>query len=352
MKRLVVSCDGTWNTADQQSPTNVTRFHDSVALVGNDGVEQRPHYHRGVGTDWWDRLAGGAFGVGLSEVVLDAYRWVVANFEPGDELFFLGFSRGAYTARSTVGLIRNCGVLRPAEFGRVREAYDLYRRRDKESAPDAAAAQEFRANYAHEQVTRIRFVGVWDTVGSLGVPLSGSALVDRVNEPWHFHDTKLSSTVDHARQALAIDERRRPFEPAVWAPPTSGDVPRRQVWFPGVHSDVGGGYPDRQLADVTLRWMVEGAVEAGLAFRPGTPGAAPAADPTPNAGVGCDPIHDSMTLAYRLLVPLSRTVGAVDPGTEAAASTAVSRQENAACGYAPENLRTYLASPGSHVDKV
>ncbi|MDQ4117997.1 MAG: DUF2235 domain-containing protein [Actinomycetota bacterium] len=349
MKRLVVCCDGTWNTADQQSPTNVARFHDSVAPRGDDGVEQRPHYHPGVGTNWWDRWAGGAFGVGLSEIVLDAYRWVVANFEPGDELFLVGFSRGAYTARSTVGLIRNCGVLRPAEFGRVHEAYDLYRRRDPASGPDAVEAKAFRERYAHE--TRIRFVGVWDTVGALGIPFSGNALVNRINKPWHFHDTKLSSTVDHARQALAIDERRRPFAPAVWAPPASGDVPRRQVWFPGVHSDVGGGYPDRQLADVTLRWIVEGAADAGLAFHAGTPGAAPAVHAAANAGVGCDPVHDSMTLAYRLLVPLSRTIGEVDHGTEAAASTAVARQENPACRYAPENLRTYLLS-GGHVDKV
>jgi len=350
VRRLVVCCDGTWNTADQKSPTNVTRFYDGVALVGDDGVEQRSHYHPGVGVQWWDRLAGGAFGVGLSEIVLDAYRWVVANFEPGDELYLIGFSRGAYTARSTAGLIRNCGVLRAAEFGRVREAYELYRRRDEESAPDRRQAQEFRTQYSHE--TRIRFVGVWDTVGALGVPFSGSALVERVDERLQFHDTKLSSTVDHARQALAIDERRRPFAPAVWAPPASGDVPRRQVWFPGVHSDVGGGYQDRQPPDVTLRWMVEGAAEAGLAFRPGTPGAGPAAGAGVNAGVGCDPIHDSMTLAYRLLRPLTRTIGGTDPGTEAAASTAVARQENAACGYAPENLRTYLASQGSHVDKL
>ena len=351
MKRLVVCCDGTWNTADQKSPTNVARFHDSVSAVGDDGVEQRRHYHPGVGTDWWDRWAGGAFGVGLSEVVLDAYRWVVANFEPGDELFFVGFSRGAYTARSMVGLIRNCGVLRAAEFGRVHEAYDLYRRRDDTSAPDEAEAMAFRQRYAHE--TRIRFVGVWDTVGALGIPFSGNALVDRLNEPWHFHDTRLSSTVDHARQALAIDERRRPFAPAVWAPPTSDDVPRRQVWFPGVHSDVGGGYPERQLADVTLRWMVDGAADAGLAFRAGTPGVAPdAADSAVHTGTGCDPAHDSMTLFYRLLTPLSRVIGDVDPGTEAAASTALSRRDNAACGYAPENLRTYLAQAGSHVDKV
>ncbi len=342
MKRLVICCDGTWNTADQQSPTNVKLLSDAVAPTDAGGTQQLVQYHEGLGVHWWDRWAGGAFGVGLSQIVVDVYGWVVANFEPGDELFFVGFSRGAYTARSTVGLIRNCGVLRKPEFGRIPEAYELYRRRDPASGPDAPEAIAFRQQHAHE--TRIRFVGVWDTVGALGIPFSGVALVDQLNAPWQFHDTKLSSTVDDARQALAIDERRRPFSPAVWEPPAAGQVSRRQLWFPGVHSDVGGGYPDRQLADTTLRWMADGAAGAGLAFRAGIPGAAP--------GPGCDPLHDSMTLFYRLLVPFGRPLGEADPAGEAAASNAVARMNNPDCRYTPDNLRTYLGGPAPQIDPV
>src|SRR3954453_2699431 len=118
-KRLVICCDGTWNTEDQEgagrSPTNVTRLFKDIAKQDDQGVEQKPFYHPGVGTKRGERLRGGAFGFGLSKDVKDSYKFIVENFEPGDELFFFGFSRGAFTARSTAGLVRNSGVLRPDE---------------------------------------------------------------------------------------------------------------------------------------------------------------------------------------------------------------------------------------------
>ncbi len=106
-KLLVLCCDGTWNIPDQRSPTNITKIALAIAPKDKNGREQRTFYGLGVGAHRWQRIRGGAFGVGLSRDVRDAYRFLVENFEPGDELFFFGFSRGAFTARSTAGFVRN-----------------------------------------------------------------------------------------------------------------------------------------------------------------------------------------------------------------------------------------------------
>lgn len=337
-KRLIICCDGTWNTAGQRAPTNVTAFYDAIAPRAPDGTVQEPYYHAGVGTGRWDRFRGGAFGFGLSGIVKDAYRMVVDNYDLGDELFLVGFSRGAYTARSTAGLIRNAGILRRDQKRRLDDAYALYRTHE---GPDAPAAQAFRAHHALADQTPIRFIGVWDTVGALGIPklgLPGTGwLTDRANERWAFHDVKLSSRVASAYQALAIDEARRPFEPAIWqTQPHAVDQEVEQVWFTGVHCDVGGGYEDRGLADITLWWMKDRARHCGLAFRddPANP-----LDPT----LAASPLHDSRTGAYRLLAPYERRLGVRDPANESAASTAVAR--HGMNGYAPRGLGAYLAGP-------
>src|SRR5664279_246513 len=214
-KRLVVCCDGTWNTPDElnrgkSAPTNVTKLALAVSSRDAAGVEQRMFYHPGVGTKRSERIRGGAFGLGLSRDVRDVYRFLVANFEPGAEIFFFGFSRGAFTARSAAGSVRNSGILRPEHADRVEDAYALYRNR--EAHPRGIEARLFRRSYSYE--TRIRFIGVWDTVGALGIPLSGLRFVNFLNRGTQFHDTDLSTTVDAAFQALAIDEKRQPFRPA------------------------------------------------------------------------------------------------------------------------------------------
>ena len=333
-KRLVICCDGTWNTPDQPAPTNVSRVALAVAPADGTGREQRMFYHPGVGTRPGERLWGGAFGFGLSRNVCDAYRFLVRTFEPGDELFLLGFSRGAYTVRSLAGMVRNCGILRPEHDDRIGDAYALYRARGSKTHPRSVAAELFRRSYSHE--TRIRFLGVWDTVGSLGIPLSGLRLVNLVNRRWQFHDTELSSSVDAAYQALAIDERRPPFRPTMWHPHATAGQRVEQVWFSGVHSDVGGGYPERELADISLLWMVERAQACGLAFEPGA-----------FAGAELDPLgpaHESRTGIYKLMRPYVRPLGSVPGGHEFAASSAVERHAMIA-GYAP-NLGTYLAAGG------
>jgi uncharacterized protein (DUF2235 family) len=254
VKRIVICCDGTWNRPDQvhQGETcasNVTKIARCIAAVDPLGIPQLVFYDKGVGTGHFDRLRGGAFGWGIKKKILDAYRFLIINYKPPDELFFLGFSRGAYTVRSTFGLIRNSGLLKPKFIHKLEDAYALYRRRDDASHPDAVESELFRRSYSTEP--RAKFMGVWDTVGALGLPVGG--LLQFINKRWSFHDMTLSSWVDNAFQALAIDERRKPFQAAIWdqSANANGQV-LDQVWFSGVHSNVGGSYPRAGLSDIAL----------------------------------------------------------------------------------------------------
>ena len=200
-KRLVVCCDGTWNVPDridrgQLSPSNVVHIALATADRDAEGRRQLVFYDTGVGTRRFEHVLGGAFGFGLSSKVKDAYRFLIETYEPGDEIFLFGFSRGAYTARSTAGLIRNCGILRRDQATRLDAGYELYRRRDSASLPSEFESQLFRRMYACEPETRIRFIGVWDTVGALGIPAGIPWLpvswVQSFNKRWAFHDLRLS----------------------------------------------------------------------------------------------------------------------------------------------------------------
>jgi hypothetical protein len=276
-KKLVLCCDGTWNVPDQASPTNIVKLAMTVAARDERGREQRVFYHQGVGTTRGQRIRGGAFGMGLSRTIRECYAFLVGDYDPGDEIWIFGFSRGAFTARSIAGLIRNCGVLRRDRLERLGDAYRMYRSRDPDAHPRGTRASLFRRSYSHEP--RVRFIGVFDTVGALGVPAGPLNLAAVVNRRWRFHDTALSSQVDFAYQALAIDERRGPFTPSLWTrqdpdgQPTHDAAVRgqvlEQVWFTGVHSDVGGGYADSALAEIPLLWMADRAAAAGLDFAPG-----------------------------------------------------------------------------------
>lgn len=343
-KRLVVCCDGTWNTLKQPYPTNVCEVYNAVAASAGNLVQEK-HYVEGVGNKPWSRLAGGAFGLGLSENVRDAYRFVVRNYEPGDELFFFGFSRGAYTARSTVGFIRNCGILLPRNEERVTEAYELYRDRDPATGPDSVEAHEFRTRYAHPGPVPIRFVGVWDTVGALGIPLSGGRLLNRLNRRWQFHDTKLSSTVESAFHALAIDEKRPSFTPSIWEPaPAATGQERAQLWFAGDHSDVGGGHGERGLSNVALQWLATCARSCGLAF-----------EPDAFAELVPDPLGavHRMHALFRVLGAIDRPIGMTDADGESVSSSAVYRTTaGLAPPYDPVNLRNYLGHRTRRVTPV
>lgn len=348
-KRLVVCCDGTWNTPEQECdgrpcPTNVTKVSRAVAPSDDSGVEQRVHYQLGVGTSKWERIRGGAFGMGLSRGVKDVYGWVVDNYEPGDELFLFGFSRGAYMARSTAGLIRNSGVLRRDEKARIDEAYTLYRKRRVH--PNDRPARDFRAAHSHDPVP-IAFVGVWDTVGALGIPWSGVGVITWFNRRWQFHDTRLSRTIESAYQALAIDEARKPFLPAIWE--VSDDAAGQaveQVWFAGVHSDVGGGYAETGLADLAMLWMVERAESRGLRFSPDAfrDGEQRSDGDVPTRPDPLGVLHDSRKGVYRVLPPARRGIGETSSGRESVAASAVTRTQRDAA-YRPGNLMQYLSGP-------
>lgn len=354
-KRLVVCCDGTWNRPDQAGgPTNVAKLALGVAREDGAGVAQPVYYHRGVGTDRAERIRGGAFGFGLSRHVRDCYRFVIEHFEPGDELFVFGFSRGAFTARSTVGLVRNAGVLRPEHADRVDEAYRLYRSRTDERRPSGIESRIFRRMYSYDDdAIDLTCVGVWDTVGALGIPGWRAPFTNRL---WGFHDTSLSSRVRFAFQALAIDELRGPFQPTLWEP-QAGAVGQRleQVWFSGAHSDIGGGYLESALAEIALSWMARRAGEAGLALSPDHFQVVPEPVDGEERKLGrliapdaLGPLHPSRKGLYRLLRPLPRVlVDAKAPS--AVASTAVLRLHRDP-GYRPGNLVAYVDGGGAIVE--
>jgi uncharacterized protein (DUF2235 family) len=352
-KNIVVLCDGTWNSADQKCPTNVAKFR--LAAVDEPG-RQVVKYVPGVGTDpgFFDRFLGGAFGFGLSARVLEAYRYVAENYEDGDRIYLLGFSRGAYTARSTAGMIRNVGVLRSdaRDEPHYRQALAIYRNRTSAAMrPDGDDAVRFRA--AHSFSPGIRFVGVWDTVGALGIPLGGLRRLNVINRRWQFHDTQLSSTIAAAYHALAIDERRGPFQPTLWQlsgkQREGGEQQVEQVWFTGVHSNIGGGYPDSGLSDIALNWMAAKAYEHGVEFRAGQPAQGGGRAQVLQKWVATDPRPDgtlvnSRTGVYRLMRPAVRRLGeAHSSSTEAAFFTAARRwDDDVAYRGAASNLKTYL----------
>ncbi|APA97483.1 DUF2235 domain-containing protein [Nocardia seriolae] len=274
MKRLVVCCDGTWKAESSTTVSNIVKIAETVQLTGADregkSVGQRICYVSGPGSRGFlsDRIMGGAFGLGLEANLSAAYWQLALNWEPGDEIFIFGFSRGAYTARSLAGLINRLGILKYDAIihGKYPRALEIYRtRRAHPDDPDPLEWAEFRAEYCHRETPTINFLGVFDTVGAMGVP----GLTARRHR---FHDLRLSRIVHCARQALAIDERRREFAPCLWEIPADQrelyDRPDRvkQVWFEGVHSDIGGGYSDCGLSDITLRWMIAEAEAEGLAF--------------------------------------------------------------------------------------
>jgi uncharacterized protein (DUF2235 family) len=275
MKRIVLCFDGTWNKPadenlpeDRQVETNVCRFFRSVEKTAPDGAEQLPWYDEGVGSKWYNRYVGGSIGVGLEKNILDGYKFLAQQYADGDEIYVLGFSRGAYTARSLVGLLRNCGLVYNKQLAlRMAMAYGIYRVRD--DGPDSETAKAFRANFARE--VPIRFLGVWDTVGALGIPLD---IIEPVKKRFYeFHDTRLSKIVQNAYHALAIDEHRDIFDACLWNPDTAPEQALEQRWFIGAHCDVGGGYAKRELSDIALRWMQDKASALGLALKPVSTGA-------------------------------------------------------------------------------
>jgi len=270
-KRLIVCADGTWNQVDKAKSgkhisTNVAKIAAAVRSQDDTGKQQWVCYLEGVGTHRSEWLRGGMFGFGISRNIAKAYEFLVRSYEPGDEIWIFGFSRGAFTARSLGGMIRNCGVLTRDDADQLGAAMALYRDRYDDTAPDAPRARIFRNTYSHEP--NIKFIGVWDTVGRLGVPGVHLWLSRLLQIDWQFHDAQLSKIVENAYQALAIQERRSDFRANLWEKRnSSAGQTLEQVWFAGVHSDVGGGYEESGLSDISFEWMAEKAKLNGLIFR-------------------------------------------------------------------------------------
>ncbi|KAF2843357.1 hypothetical protein M501DRAFT_925408 [Patellaria atrata CBS 101060] len=282
IKRLILACDGTWLNSDNTKlngelaiPSNVTRITRAIKPESSDGTQQVVFYQEGIATmgGIFTRVVGGAIGAGVQENVREGYSFLCNNYHPGDEIILLGFSRGAFTARSIAGLIAIIGLLTKKALNYLPEIHrDVRNRRkrdykpknpdipfsNKPSANDPAYALELeRARMTWLNVS-IKAIGVWDTVGTLGVPRVGllNHLPIQMDDSTHFEDTKLGNHIENAFQALALDEERTNFAPSLWEKPPGCTTTLRQVWFPGVHSNIGGGYQDSQLANITLAWMM------------------------------------------------------------------------------------------------
>ena len=279
-RRLALFLDGTWNTVSDN--TNVWRMKS--LCEAND--QQLIYYNAGVGTVFGQRLGGGMFGYGLDDEVIRAYEWLIDNYGPEDQLFILGFSRGAFTARSLAGFISTCGLLEAGAPLSVAQLYDRYRKRNsgqlatirhlKQQDPKSLKTEE-RWMVEYSMAIPTWFVGVWDTVGALGVPFGHIRFISRSN--YAFLDTDVHINDTHAYHAVAIDEHRKAFAPTLWQAkrkkvpsPDDWPAPRllaavEQRWFIGAHANVGGGCTDDLLAQIPLRWLMDKSVRHGLTFK-------------------------------------------------------------------------------------
>ncbi|KAH8902545.1 hypothetical protein BR93DRAFT_988367 [Coniochaeta sp. PMI_546] len=311
-KRLIVCCDGTWMNSDTgyekptlfnpigkaQTPSNVTRLSRSLRRVCRDGTLQIIAYQNGVGTGstMADAITGGAFGRGIAENVREAYAFICANYNDGDDIILVGFSRGAFTARSVAGMIGDLGLLTRAGMD---DFYPIFKDMQnwrtpgyKDPFPNVPFPNKPRGEGAEDiyrqllldrgltrvnqncgvgDLIKVKAVGVWDTVGSLGIPQISwlpKLSIGAASKEYRFYDTNLSDRIEHAFQALALDEHRPPFSPAVWERSNANKhtTELRQVWFPGNHGNVGGGWQDAGIANMSLAWMMDQLASVGVEF--------------------------------------------------------------------------------------
>lgn len=307
-KRLIFCFDGTWNRLSTDCLTNVALLAQMVCPTASDGKPQIVYYDEGIGTGRrkLGKLFDGAFGRGMIKIMREAYRFLIFNYEAGDEIFIFGFSRGAYTARSFAGFIRHAGILDIAHASQIDTAIELYRNARAGTGEESEAAQKFRAEHCTgicvsaadrdwrkekvpgfdakaAQLLSIRYLGVWDTVRALGLP-DYLPFAAWNNRKYRFHNAVLTSKIKAARHAVALDERRRAFRPTLFGAAKVDELNARnqrkgkppmpewqthylEKWFPGVHGAVGGGGSRRGLSDAALEWVLAGARQAGLQLR-------------------------------------------------------------------------------------
>ncbi len=282
MKRLIICSDGTWQKITSPYPTNVVKLTQAIASDPDNLV----FYGEGIGVgNVIDRIMGGAFGWGIDKNIQDAYRFLCLNYRQGDEIYLFGFSRGAYTVRSLVGLIRSVGILPRQGVRKIPQAYQTYqdakgkyvdkgettresiklREVDEVAKFRQAIGTEFGTDYV--EIVPIALLSCWDTVGALGIPRIPWLPFDRLfNRRYQFHNTKLSSTISHALHAVAIDEDRKVFLQTPMQPAQSGQV--TEVWFPGGHGCVGGGTrANSPLSNAALLWTIESVEKLNLGLK-------------------------------------------------------------------------------------
>ncbi|MBX3235500.1 MAG: DUF2235 domain-containing protein [Nitrospiraceae bacterium] len=344
-KRLILCLDGSWDMPSEHSTipsrsallsldpanatctrenvsTNVRRLYDSILPRSHNGWAQTKWYDDGAELPWLGRFRDGTFGYALDLQVLQSYAYLVALYEPGDEIYLYGFSRGAYVARTLVGLVQTCGLISPSlveaqRVNRIKDlalsgasnaatSYDLTRSlRDLVLCPDdhlLTEAYRLYRNLGHDaqgrasssfrsqagQRAAIAFLGVWDTVGPMGIPTKALKYLN--DHRYNFHDTDLSPVVKRAYHALAIDEHRSDYDATLWTSRTHDGQTIEQRWFSGSHGDVGGTYREKELSDLSLSWIQRRSVEAGISIE----GTNPKYEPNP-----LGQLHDSFSEGFK-----------------------------------------------------
>jgi uncharacterized protein (DUF2235 family) len=329
-KRIVFCADGTWDDTD--SATNVYLMNQALKAAPG---KQQVLYNDGVGADRLpiEKLVGGAFGIGLFERVKRGYGDIALAYDQGDEVVLFGFSRGAYTARSIAGMITAVGLpTRPLTDDFVDVAFQAYRDKTQRAALVASLAR-----YGMDPA-KVAMLGVWDTVGSLGIPS-----VFGLSDPllYGFLDTSLHPNVVNAYQALAIDEHRLQFPPTLWTSAPAPGQTIEQVWFAGVHSDVGGSYPETSLSDITLSWMMAKAKALGIEIEDGAFEQYQNLDAKHAVGT----IHESWSP-----IDLAQQLRGIDKAASVANSVAIRCAGNV--GYQPQNLDLIDGVPAATYQSV
>ena len=319
MKRLIICSDGLWTSPSIPADSNLGLLSTALSATARNGEAQM------LVVDPFQGLAAQSAQHGgyLNDSLHYLYRCLALNYEDGDEIWLFGFSRGSFIVRSLAGMLRNVGLLRKSSLVELAEAWHIYRTR---WGVDAQNAERFRR--AHSRPVEIRFLGVFDTLSKAGVPEHCQA---RANPPV-FHNTTLSSTVQFAYHALAIDERREGYEPCLWR--TGNDRSRtEQCWFTGDHRDIGGIQGDTSLAILSLHWMCSRATALGLALDERSLSDAMSARER-------KPRSSSPNTTFRRSGKTYRPIGQTNPDEtlHPSAEQRFLRQQ----GYRPANLRAYM----------
>jgi uncharacterized protein (DUF2235 family) len=262
-KNIVVFSDGTGQEGGKGNNTNVYKLFN---LIEDRTQNQISFYDRGLGTGW-RKITGNVGGMGISKNIRECYEFIFEHYQAGDNIFLFGFSRGATTVRSLSAFIHLFGILPKSRPELIKQAYKIYKISDDDEREKLA--DDFVKRH-HNQWCKIKFLGVWDTVAALGIPFKTIDVIVNFFPFFRhkYHNLKLSNSVINARHALAIDDERKTFHPKIWDKEIKDDQTMKQVWFSGMHTDVGGGYKEHKLSDIPLTWMVMEAKEFGLRIYP------------------------------------------------------------------------------------